>query len=107
MKALALVLALAVADVVVAAPAELDYERFAKQLAKYATQLGGAPRGLCLCRDAALSGTVGYLLRGSIEVPEAAPLVALAVSCFIPTFDDGSGVLGTTLICEDFDPMVR
>jgi hypothetical protein len=49
-----------------AALAATDFARFDKQVSKYATQLGGEPRGLCLCRDATTLGRgVGYLLRGA------------------------------------------
>ena len=47
-----------------AAFAVTDFERFDKQVAKYATQLGGQPRGLCLCRDAALARVSGISCAG-------------------------------------------
>ena len=85
-----------------AASAVTDFERFDKEVAKYATQLGGQPRGLCLCRDAALARGVGYLLRGSSQPIEPSPYVTAQLNCFVPGFDENSGAQGTTFICEDF-----
>jgi len=84
-----------------------DFERFDKQVAKYATQLGGQPRGLCLCRDAGLARGVGYLLRGASQPIGSSPFVTAQVSCFVPAFDENSGEQGTTFICEDFVPVAR
>lgn len=84
-----------------------DFERFAKQVGKYATQLGGQPQGLCLCRDAALDRGVGYLLRGASEPIEPSPYVTVQLNCFVPAFDENSGARGTTFICEDFAPIAK
>ena len=81
--------------------ADTDFARFDKQVGKYATQLGGQPRGLCLCRDAALAGGVGYLLRGSSDPIGPSLVVTAQVSC------ESSGQQGATFTCEDFVPVVR
>jgi hypothetical protein len=104
MKTLVLLLVLTAATAAHAAP---DFERFDKQVAKYATQLGGQPRGLCLCRDAGLARSIGYLLRGSSDPIGSTPFVTAQVSCFIPAFDENTGEPGTTFICEDFVPIAR
>ena len=104
MKTLVSLLALGAAT---AALAATDFARFDKQVSKYATQLGGAPRGLCLCRDATgLGRGVGYLLRGS-NTPTASPDVMIQLSCFVPVFDDTTGTQSSILICEDFVPLAR
>ena len=106
MKALAIVLA--TVSVSAAAPAAPPgFERFAKQLSKYATPLGGEPRGLCVCRDTGLSQSVGYLLRGSSAPIEPTQFVTLTVSCHVPSFDENTGEPGSTFVCQDFVPMVR
>jgi len=84
-----------------------DFERFNKEVGKYATQLGGQPRGLCLCRDAALTGGVGYLLRGSSGPIGSRSLVTAQVSCHVPAFDENSGEQGATFVCEEFVPIAR
>ncbi len=84
-----------------------DIERFGKQVSKYATQLGGQPRGLCLCRDAALERGVGYLLRGSSQPVGSSSYVTVQLSCFVPGFDENSGAQGTTFICEYFVPIAK
>jgi hypothetical protein len=82
-----------------------DFERFDKLVSKYATQLGGQPKALCLCREELLPRSVGYLLRGSSgPIPEAG-WVTSAVSCFVPGFDENSGEQGTTFVCLDFVPI--
>ncbi len=99
MKTLVTILILTAAT---SAFATSDFERFDKLVSKYATQLGGQPKALCLCRDAQLARSVGYLLRGSSDpIPEAG-WVTSAVSCFVPGFDETSGTQGTTFICTDF-----
>ena len=101
------VLSLLMLSAATTAFAATDIERFAKQVAKYGTQLGGQPRGLCLCRDAALARSVGYLLRGSSDPIEPSSYVTLQLSCFVPAFDESSGAQGTTFICEDFVPIAK
>ena len=98
---------LLVLTVSMAAAATTDFGRFDKQVAKYATQLGGQPRGLCLCRDGELARGVGYLLRGSSDPIGSSPFVTAQVSCFVPAFDGTTGEQGTTFICEDFVPIAR
>ena len=103
MKTLASLLVLTAAT---AADAATDFQRFDKQVAKYATQLGGQPRALCLCRDAELARGVGYLLRGSSEPIGSSPFVTAQVSCLVPGFAE-NGEQGATFICEDFVPIAR
>jgi hypothetical protein len=83
-----------------------DFERFDKLVSKYATQLGGQPRGLCLCRGDGLAQSVGYLLRGSSEPIGSTGLVTSRVGCFVPGFDD-DGAQGSTFICSDFVPIAK
>jgi hypothetical protein len=105
MKTAVLLLASTVAT---SALALTDFERFDKQVSKYATQLGGSPKGLCVCRsDGDLAGAVGYLLRGSTEPIGGTPFVASAVHCFIPSFDPSTSVAGSTFICTDFVPLAK
>ncbi|SRR5258706_9358565 len=104
MRTLVSLLALTAATDALAAT---DFERFAKQAAKYSTQLGGEPRGLCLCRDASLGGSVGYLLRGTSEPIGSSSLVTVRLSCFVPGFDETTGGQGSTFICEDFVSLAR
>ena len=102
MKSVVPVLVLSVATTSLAAT---DFERFSKQVGKYAVSLGGQPRGLCLCRDTTSIGHgVGYLLRGS-NTPTASSDVMIQLSCFVPVFNETSGALGSTLVCQDFVPL--
>ena len=84
-----------------------DFERFDKQVGKYATQLGGDPKGLCLCRAGELVQSVGFLLRGSSEPIGATGLITSRVFCFVPGFDENTGVQGSTFVCEDFVPIAK
>jgi hypothetical protein len=86
-----------------------DFERFDKLVSKYSVNLAGQdrPKGLCLCRDASLDGAVGLLLRGSTEPIGMTTLVASHLGCFVPGFDQDTGVQGSTFVCADFVPIVK
>ncbi|HXT19315.1 MAG TPA: hypothetical protein VN923_01060 [Thermoanaerobaculia bacterium] len=89
--------------------ASTDFERFDKAVSKFAVQLSGQdkPKGLCLCRNAELERSVGFLLRGSSAPIGTTPYVTSTLSCFVPGFDDTSGAQGVTFICEDFVPITQ
>src|SRR5262245_41593338 len=90
-----------------AAFADTDFERFDKRAGKYAVQLGGQPKGLCLCRDATLANGVGFLLRGSSPPVGTTGFVTSTIGCLVPGFDENSGALGVNFVCDDFVPLAK
>jgi len=102
-------LSLLVATAVTSAFGATDFERFDKLVGKYSVNLAGQdrPKGLCLCRDASLEGAVGFLLLGSTPPIGMTSLVASHLSCFVPGFNEDTGVRGSTFICSDFVPIAK
>ena len=103
MKTLISVLALTIAT---SAYAATDYDRFARLVSRYATKLGGEPKGLCLCRDQSLAHSVGFLLLGA-SAPIDGTHITSTMSCFVPGFDETSLERGPTFICQDFVPVAK
>ena len=89
------------------AVAATDLGEFDKRVAKYATTLGGEPKGLCLCQDGtSLDRGTGFLLRGS-NTPDQQGGVMLQLHCFVPVFDESTAKLQRILICERFVPLAK
>src|SRR5262245_10907489 len=86
---------------------DTDFERFDRRAGKYAVQLGGQPKGLCLCHDAALANGVGFLLRGSSPPIGMTGFVTSTIGCLVPGFDENTGALGVNFVCNDFVPLAK
>jgi hypothetical protein len=88
--------------------AATEFERFDRAVAKYATSLGREPKGLCLCQDATgLDRGTGFLLRGTNDPGLQAGTVMVALSCFVPVFDETTGALHSQAICSKFVPLAK
>ena len=96
-----------VLTVTTSALAANDYDRFAKVVSRYATKLGGEPKGLCLCRDASLARSVGFLILGTSAPISGTTSITSTMSCHVPGFDETSLERGPTFACQDFVPVAK
>lgn len=88
--------------------AATDQQQFDKRVARYGVQLGGQPKGLCLCQDdGSRDRGVGFLLRGTGDPGLDPGNMMIQLSCLVPVFDELTGEQKAQTFCERFVPLAR